>query len=679
FENKKEHLAPINPLEVVIYEAENTLMEVNAKRNEGTKRIDDETSEKLNKRYETIALQYLYAGKYPEAGDLFIKIRAWILKEVEKLKKQKGEAENPEVSGKIESFRTWLYQINRYILETDSTRIEELFNAALWLQKTGNTQEASAMAHDALILTEKLNKENNEVVKLMGVRVSALRNYKRKIENFLRDPGKIVEAVDNIKKRGEAIAALEKRRESFDELYAILDRSGTPLTEKFTNFTNAVSSLAEDDFSRKITGKVNSSELEGLFKEPGNMTGEKALKAAFSAPETWKRTQVTELPYADKNVKETCSVKGLDTDDEVIVIPDVHGDLKALRDYLEGLGLIRKGSEEKGGDDVWTGKNVTVVQMGDLIDRGPDSLGCLRYMRGIQKKAEESGTNSKVVRLMGNHEILYLLDAEYDEKDPALDKRRLDAVRINVSRSRRTMNIPENEIPELLKILREDIENNNIVAVYQKGGKMFSHSVITSYIIQDVLGEADAEKANDASYKNQRRAEFEKEVNERLRSAVKNNIFTDPIFNMGKDIDVELEEKAGVFFGYIRNCYLLNRTLGVAQSEFDQVVGHDPLLWDIKAVPIRSGEGSIIGVDVGMSEGFAERGSPCPRKALVFKEGSVFIAEKQQSGAGDIVSDTQQEGRAGRTDDIRERYEKVEKQIDRILAGMIPDVQYLFK
>jgi len=79
-------------------------------------------------------------------------------------------------------------------------------------------------------------------------------------------------------------------------------------------------------------------------------------------------------------------------DRALLVVGDVHGQNKALRALLEGMGRMTT-----------FGKRRTLVFLGDLIDRGPDSLGCMRT--AIQDAAELSGAD-EVVHLPGNHELM---------------------------------------------------------------------------------------------------------------------------------------------------------------------------------------------------------------------------------------------------------------------------------
>jgi serine/threonine protein phosphatase 1 len=69
-----------------------------------------------------------------------------------------------------------------------------------------------------------------------------------------------------------------------------------------------------------------------------------------------------------------------------IAIGDIHGNLRALDDLLNGI------SEDLRAED-------TVVFLGDYIDRGPDSKGCIERIIAFQSEVK-----ANVVALRGNHE-----------------------------------------------------------------------------------------------------------------------------------------------------------------------------------------------------------------------------------------------------------------------------------
>ena len=77
------------------------------------------------------------------------------------------------------------------------------------------------------------------------------------------------------------------------------------------------------------------------------------------------------------------------------VVSDVHGHLADLRERLEHAGLVD--------GDRWVGDDAVLWVLGDLVDRGPDGIGVVHFVRGLQQQAPD-----RVRVLMGNHEALML-------------------------------------------------------------------------------------------------------------------------------------------------------------------------------------------------------------------------------------------------------------------------------
>lgn len=84
------------------------------------------------------------------------------------------------------------------------------------------------------------------------------------------------------------------------------------------------------------------------------------------------------------------------TTDRIYAIGDVHGHASRLRELHDA---VRRDLRDK------PAGNVTLVHLGDYIDRGPDSAGCITLLAG-SAPIEDVPT----INLMGNHERM-LLDA----------------------------------------------------------------------------------------------------------------------------------------------------------------------------------------------------------------------------------------------------------------------------
>lgn len=96
---------------------------------------------------------------------------------------------------------------------------------------------------------------------------------------------------------------------------------------------------------------------------------------------------------------------------KLFTVGDVHGDVARLHELLVEVGLI----EDTFGE--WIGGDSTLVFIGDLTDRGPDGVGVITFVRGLQEQASDEGGRVEVI--VGNHDALllsrvYSLRGEYD-------------------------------------------------------------------------------------------------------------------------------------------------------------------------------------------------------------------------------------------------------------------------
>jgi hypothetical protein len=84
----------------------------------------------------------------------------------------------------------------------------------------------------------------------------------------------------------------------------------------------------------------------------------------------------------------------------LIAIGDVHGDFDDFCFLLKRVGLVDAQHH-------WTGGNTTLVQTGDLIDRGPKGREVMDLFISMEKEATKAG--GQVVPLLGNHEVMNIL------------------------------------------------------------------------------------------------------------------------------------------------------------------------------------------------------------------------------------------------------------------------------
>ena len=87
--------------------------------------------------------------------------------------------------------------------------------------------------------------------------------------------------------------------------------------------------------------------------------------------------------------------------ERIVAVGDLHGDFDAWREIALRARLINDRGR-------WTGGSTVLVQTGDIVDRGPDSLKIIRHLIKLQKEAPRAG--GRVVVLVGNHEAMNMTD-----------------------------------------------------------------------------------------------------------------------------------------------------------------------------------------------------------------------------------------------------------------------------
>jgi hypothetical protein len=240
-----------------------------------------------------------------------------------------------------------------------------------------------------------------------------------------------------------------------------------------------------------------------------------------------------------------------------VVLGDLHGSLDAFRTLLTRAELLEGTS--------WRGGRTILVQLGDVIDRGPDSVQTYDFLGEIQVRASKG--KGRVVRLLGNHEIA-LLEGFYD-----------------------LTNFPE---PETLgERIRRDVLEGRVQAAYAHAGWFFTHAGVHHNLLQRLRAEMNAGQEKRVRFTPPRLASL---LNQKLRRAVETNDYTDSIFSVG-------HSRGGT-----------NETGGIFWADFDdeleaprraprlhQVFGHTPEGYE-GARFRRTSDGRRINIDIGIAE-----------------------------------------------------------------------------
>ena len=84
----------------------------------------------------------------------------------------------------------------------------------------------------------------------------------------------------------------------------------------------------------------------------------------------------------------------------IVAVGDLHGDYQAWITIARAAALVDARNH-------WTGGKTILVQLGDVTDRGADSLKIVRSLQQLQKEAPRKG--GKAIVALGNHEAMNLI------------------------------------------------------------------------------------------------------------------------------------------------------------------------------------------------------------------------------------------------------------------------------
>lgn len=91
------------------------------------------------------------------------------------------------------------------------------------------------------------------------------------------------------------------------------------------------------------------------------------------------------------------SLAASESEQRIVAVGDVHGDYEAFVEIVEEAGISDAKARWQGGDAIF-------IQLGDVTDRGPDSLKIIQHLQKLERDAAKKG--GQVVVLVGNHEAM---------------------------------------------------------------------------------------------------------------------------------------------------------------------------------------------------------------------------------------------------------------------------------
>ena len=95
--------------------------------------------------------------------------------------------------------------------------------------------------------------------------------------------------------------------------------------------------------------------------------------------------------------------------ERIVAIGDVHGDYDSYLTTLREAGVVNRRGK-------WVAGNTHLVQVGDIPDRGPDTLKIIGHLQKLEKQAKKAG--GQLHLLIGNHEycLLYTSPSPRDKR-----------------------------------------------------------------------------------------------------------------------------------------------------------------------------------------------------------------------------------------------------------------------
>lgn len=174
---------------------------------------------------------------------------------------------------------------------------------------------------------------------------------------------------------------------------------------------------------------------------------------------------------------------------KLIAVGDVHGQWDGLVKILRRAKLIDSGNN-------WCGGHNRLVQIGDILDRGPFSLKVDALLDKLQAQAPLSG--GEVIRLIGNHELELIMENYL----------------ISEFRREQAVQMREKLIGQVL--------SGDLKAAYAYKGFLFTHAGVTRKLMRIFKLQLENPNAADLAIL----------INLIFKESIKHSFFKHPIFNI---------------------------------------------------------------------------------------------------------------------------------------------------
>jgi hypothetical protein len=275
---------------------------------------------------------------------------------------------------------------------------------------------------------------------------------------------------------------------------------------------------------------------------------------------------ISEIPICNPISRLQGKKEIVNDEKKITVIGDIHGDYDGFLEILfhSNITISNKSCEWKKNDI-----GILLIQTGDIVDRGAktvDVINCLEYLQ-----SNAINYNSKVIRLIGNHELWWLTGL-FHMRNKATDT-------------------PEN-INSVVHQTIQGIRNGNILGSYSHFSHgvpiLFSHAGLRPDMLNLIKKHID-DTYNISNNNNNNIDQLSSYINNILNyscseinlesSSSSKCVFTDPIFEAGKE-----RGGNGIGGSYWTDFQILSQAAknSIIPLDFIQIVGHTMLKGKIK-------------------------------------------------------------------------------------------------
>jgi hypothetical protein len=172
----------------------------------------------------------------------------------------------------------------------------------------------------------------------------------------------------------------------------------------------------------------------------------------------------------------------LETENDIFVIGDIHGDYEGLIELLLASEIISK--KPANPENVkWTAGNSLLVIPGDFISKGPKSVDVILLLRALQKSAAKQG--GRIILTFGNHEAEFFADT----KNVKVKRFRKELKALSISNKAVANGKDEMGIGQFLRNLPFAARVNDWYFVHAGHPKKYSIKELESLIIKGVENE----------------------------------------------------------------------------------------------------------------------------------------------------------------------------------------------